>query len=44
MKESKKLGENLNDEHGGNLIHTSQARAILMQKLMAGRDMGNSDM
>jgi len=31
------------DEAGGQYIHTSQARTMLMQKLMQGRDMDGMD-
>ena len=32
--------ENIDYESGASYIHTSQARTLLMQKLMEGRDMG----
>jgi RNA recognition motif-containing protein len=43
LKESKKQGESLNEESGGAYIHTQQARATLMQRLMEGRDMGDME-
>lgn len=33
--------ENIDYESGASYIHTSQARSLLMQKLMEGRDMGD---
>ena len=43
QKESKKPGENI-EETGASYIHTAQARTLLMQKLMQGRDMGDMGM
>mmetsp|Transcript_16127 Transcript_16127/g.27270 ORF Transcript_16127/g.27270 Transcript_16127/m.27270 type:complete len:166 (+) Transcript_16127:859-1356(+) len=41
--ESKQCTESINQDSGASFIHTTQARALLMQKLMAGRDMGELD-
>jgi hypothetical protein len=40
-KESKEQADGLNGEARGTLINSNQARTLLMQKLMDGKDMGD---
>lgn len=40
MNKTDRIAERLNDNQ---YIHSKQARALLMQKLMEGRDMGDMD-